>query len=89
MNKKDNKGRVLKNGESQRGDGRYRFDYVDPKKKQCTVYSWTLNPTDRVPAGKKPGKSLRELEDEIDELLRKGLCPSDKTTVKDIVLDKM
>ena len=29
------------------------------------VYSWKLEPTDKLPAGKKPCKSLRELEKEI------------------------
>lgn len=85
--RKDNKGRVLRNGESQRGDGRYRYEYVDAQNKRHSVYSWTLNPTDRVPAGKKPDKSLRELEEEINNLLDKGINPANKTTVKEIVLE--
>lgn len=65
MSRKDNKNRILRNGENQRKDGRYVYQYTDINGKRHSVYSWTLNPTDRVPAGKKPGKSLRELEEEI------------------------
>lgn len=86
MSRKDSKGRVLKNGESQRGDGRYTYQYKDLDGKRRSVYSWTLNPSDRVPAGKKAEKSLRELEEEIDKLHKMGICSSQTATVKDIVL---
>lgn len=65
MSRKDNKNRILRNGENQRKDGRYVYQYTDITGKRHSVYSWTLNPSDRTPPGKKPGKSLRELEDEI------------------------
>ena len=51
--RRDSKRRVLRAGESIRADGKYQFKYyVDGKAK--FVYSWKLEPTDRLPAGKKP-----------------------------------
>lgn len=41
--RKDSKGRVLKEGESQRKDGTYMFRYSDPSKKRKCVYAKTLN----------------------------------------------
>ena len=51
MNEKrrDNKGRVLKNGESQRKNGRYLYKYVDAFGETKCVYSWKLVATDSVP----------------------------------------
>ena len=41
--RKDNKGRVLQKGESQRKlDGMYIYTYVDPYGKRCYVYSKDL-----------------------------------------------
>ena len=34
MKRKDNKGRILRNGESQMKDGRYRFQYTDGRGKR-------------------------------------------------------
>lgn len=67
MNEKrrDNKGRVLKNGESQRKDGRYLYKYVDAFGETQYAYSWKLVATDSVPKGKRDCISLRELEQEI------------------------
>lgn len=65
MSRKDNKGRNLKTGESQRKDGLYRFKYVDLHGKIHDVYSWRLLPSDKLPAGKHPCKSLREIEKDI------------------------
>ena len=62
--RRDSKRRVLRAGESIRADGKYQFKYyVNGKAK--FVYSWKLEPTDRLPAGKKPCLSLRELEKQI------------------------
>lgn len=61
----DNKGRKLKEGESQRKDGIYQFGYTDREGKKKIIYSWKLIAQDKVPAGKKDGKCLRELELEI------------------------
>lgn len=85
--RKDSKGRALRNGETQRADGRYSFQFEGRDGKRKTVYSWTLNPSDKTPAGKKVDKSLREKEDEIKKMLDSGIAPDDKTTIKDIVLE--
>ena len=62
--RRDSKHRVLRRGESIRWDGKYQFKYhVDGK--AHFVYSWRLEPTDKLPAGKKPCLSLRELEKQI------------------------
>ena len=49
--RRDNKGRILKTGESQRKDGRYLYKYIDSFGEPQFVYSWKLVATDRVPAG--------------------------------------
>ena len=54
----------MRNGESIRPNGKYQFKYyVNGKPK--FVYSWRLEPTDKLPLGKRPGLSLRELEKQI------------------------
>ena len=60
VKRRDSKNRVLRNGESQRPDGRYVYKYVDLLHKQHFLYSWKLEPTDKTPAGKKEDLSLRE-----------------------------
>ena len=60
--RKDNKGRLLRTGESQRKDGQYMYRYTDISGKRQTLYSWRLNETDKNPSGKNSKKSLRELE---------------------------
>lgn len=56
----------MRNGESQRPDGRYQFKYIDMTGQAKYVYSWRLDKNDRAPAGKKRGLSLRELEKQIE-----------------------
>ena len=63
--RRDSKNRVLKEGESQRKDGRYAFKFLDNDGKYKTVYSWKLTKTDITPAGKRDGPSLREKEEGI------------------------
>ena len=70
--RKDNKGRTLKGGESQRSDGRYQYQYIGLDKKRHTIYSWSLLPSDKIPIGKKADKSLREKEKEIQKSLLEG-----------------
>ena len=60
IKRRDNRNRVLRNGESQKKDGRYVYKYLDLQRKPHFLYSWKLEPTDRVPAGKKDDLSLRE-----------------------------
>lgn len=71
--RRDNKGRILKTGESQRKDGRYLYKYIDAFGKSQSVYSWKLVPTDRVPKGKRDCVSLREKEQEIHRDLQDGI----------------
>ena len=72
-NKKDKKGRVLKEGEDQLNDGRYRYRYTDTNGKRHAIYSWKLTTTDRLPAGKRQCKSLREKESDLQKDLADGI----------------
>ncbi len=63
--RRDNRGRILRNGEIQKADGRYRYKYVDTFGETHYVYSWRLDKNDRTPAGKKTEPSLREKEKQI------------------------
>lgn len=63
--RRDNKNRILRNGESQRKDGRYSFKYIDGSGTARFVYSWKLEKNDKVPTGKRDGFSLREKEKSI------------------------
>ena len=62
----DNKRRILKEGESQLPDGRYRYRYFDMDGCRQVVYSWKLVERDRMPPGKKDDLSLREKERQIE-----------------------
>lgn len=83
--RRDSKHRVLRAGESIRADGKYQFKYhIDGK--PHFVYSWKLEPTDKLPAGKKPCLSLRELEKQIGYDLESQLDPMRKNiTVSELV----
>ena len=76
--RRDNRNRVLNTGESQRTNGLYVFKYIDRDKKPKFVYSWRLVETDRLPAGKRPCKPLREKEREIRRDLEDGIDPIGK-----------
>lgn len=71
--RKDNKGRILKDGESQRKDGRYRYQYTDPKGDRHEVYSWKLVETDRTPPGKRDDISLREKIKQLNRDMDDGI----------------
>lgn len=64
--RRDNKGRLLHNGESQMPDGRYRFRYRDSFGKDHVLYSWRLSHSDATPYGKQRGPALRELEKQVE-----------------------
>jgi integrase len=84
--RRDKKGRILRNGESQRADGRYAFVYTDSFGKQKFLYSWKLEPTDSLPAGCRPCKALREKEKEILKDIGDGITPyGNNLTVLDLV----
>ncbi len=72
IKRKDDRGRFLKEGENQRSDGRYQYQYTGLDKKRHVVYSWRLLPSDKAQTGKKADKSLREKEKEIQKALLEG-----------------
>lgn len=67
--RRDHKNRILRPRESQQMNGRYRYTYYE-NGKQKSLYSWKLEPTDKMPVGKRPDISLRE---KIAELQRQEL----------------
>ncbi len=84
-NRRDSKHRVLRRGESIRADGKYQFKYHIGGKPHF-VYSWRLEPTDKLPLGKKPCLSLRELEKQIGYDLDSQIDPVGKNiTVVELV----
>ena len=84
-NRRDSKHRVLRRGESIRADGKYQFKYHINGKPHF-VYSWRLEPTDKLPVGKKTCLSLRELEKQIGYDLDSQMDPVGKNiTVVELV----
>ena len=49
--RRDRKNRVLRNGESQRKDGRYMYKYNDANGEVKYFYSWRLDKNDPTPVG--------------------------------------
>jgi len=74
--RRDNRNRILHNGESQRADGRYRFKYVDRNGVEQNVYSWRLDHNDPTPKGKKRDLSLREKEKQIEQDIFDEIVPN-------------
>lgn len=85
--RKDSKGRILRNGEYQRSDGKYEYRYVDLDGERKSAYSWTLVDSDKLPSGKKRDRSLRAIEVEIKQNLSDGIRAVDakKLTVDEAV----
>lgn len=83
VKRKDKKGRVLRTGETQQPDGRYRYSYT-VNGKQKSFYSWRLEKTDRLPAGKRECVALREQEREIQKLINANIA-LDGITVEEMV----
>lgn len=79
--RKDKRGRILRDGETQNADGRYRYSYIDCDGKRKQVYSWRLAMTDPLPKGKRDCVALREQEREIKKEieLRKGILTNGMT----------
>jgi site-specific recombinase XerD len=74
LKRKDSRGRILRDNETQRKDGRYMYTYTDPTtSKKVFVYSWKLQRHDKMPAGKKSDLSLREKEQIIEKEVRDGI----------------
>ena len=66
--RRDNRNRILRNGESQRSDGRYMFKYLDSLGQVKYVYSWRLDKNDRTPPGRKRELSLRERKNRLKQI---------------------
>lgn len=75
MKRKDNKGRILRSGESQRKDGRYVYKYTDVFGKQQFVYSWRLTEKDVTPPRKKDEPPLREKIKGIQRAIDNEIIP--------------
>ena len=84
--RRDSKGRILRNGEVQRPDGKYMFRYTDADGDRQTVYSWRLVETDKPPAGKRAGTALRTLIAQIEKDLADGIRfgDADEVTLNDL-----
>ncbi|MCI8426277.1 MAG: site-specific integrase [Lachnospira sp.] len=86
IKRRDNKNRILRNGESQRPDGRYVYVYVDNSGKQKFLYSWKLENTDKLPQGKRDCVSLRDKIKRVQKDLEDGLVfDGGKMTVLQLV----
>ncbi len=84
--RRDNKNRVLRSGEIQMADGRYRYKYSDTFGTVRYVYSWRLDKNDRMPVGKKHELSLREKEKQIAADMFDRIIPEGgKLTVLELV----
>lgn len=71
--RKDSKGRILKEGESQRKNGTYDYRYINVHKKRCCIYAKTL-------------KELREKESQIQKDLADGIdYAAGEITVSELV----
>lgn len=72
IRRKDEKGRVLKEGESKRSDGRYQFRYVAENGKRHTIYAKNL-------------QDLRKKEKDVLKKVEEGIkTTEDKVTLNDI-----
>ena len=84
--RRDTKGRILKEGESQKPNGKYSYKYRDASGKYRYVESWRLVDTDRLPAGKRPCEALRTMEANIKRDLEDGIDTkkAERTVVEQI-----
>lgn len=67
--RKDHKNRILREGESQDKEERYRYTYYENGKQKC-FYSWKLEANDKLPVGKKECIALRV---QIEEMKKRQL----------------
>ena len=79
LKRRDNKGRILQNGETQDASGRYVYRYTDPMGKRKSIYSWRLTQSDPVPSGKKFDIPLREKEKQVQMDIYRGIYSEDMT----------
>lgn len=81
IKRKDNKGRILREGELQKPDGRYEYRYQDVDGRRKSVYSWRLTETDLIPDGKRYCDALREMEKAIAHNVQDGILNARKVTL--------
>lgn len=79
--RRDNKGRLLRNGEVQRQDGLYMFRYIDHDGKRKSVYSWKLVDTDKAPEGKRCVLALRDIEKQVQRDIEDGIRAADAKSI--------
>ena len=72
--RRDNKGRVLRSGESQRRESSYMYRYTDLRGKRQCIYASTL-------------AELREKEDVVNQQLREGIHLAETEGMKNTVYD--
>ncbi len=83
--RRDNKNRVLRNGESQLKNGKYCYKYI-VNGKSLYAYSWRLEISDRTPQGKKNDIPLREKVKQINKDITDGIgMDAQKTSVLQLV----
>ena len=70
--RRDNRGRILKENEYQRSDGKYEYRY-EVAGQRISVYSWRLVSTDWTPVGKREDLPLREKVKTIMRDLEDGI----------------
>ena len=80
--RRDDKGRVLQQGEWQEPSGRYRYKYTDSLGKRKILYSWRLTESDKMPEGKRSDSSLREKERKVQSLQMQGITGSKLTVIE-------
>ncbi len=73
--RRDTRNRILRIGESQRPDGRYRFKYKDIFGKEKNVYSNRLDEHDPIASGAVRDIPLREKEKQIEQDMFNELSP--------------
>lgn len=83
--RRDHRNRLLREGESQCKDGRYRYTYYE-NGKQKAIYSWKLEAKDKLPVGKKDCVALRiKIENLQKKQLLYGRYSESSYTVLDLV----
>lgn len=70
--RRDKKRRILRSGETQDHNGKYRYSYYEDGK-QKNIYSWRLVSTDPLPAGKRDCCALRDMEAKLEKNRDQGL----------------
>lgn len=84
VKRRDKRNRILRDRESQCKDGRYRYSYMK-NGKQVDIYSWKLEPTDKLPPGKRECVALRVQVEELKKLQLMGEKEPIDMTVLELV----